>query len=50
MSRQEESDNYGLIVYFLALLGVIFIGPLEAVLGLAAYWLLTDDDTETTVS
>jgi len=47
MSREDESGDYGLIVYFLASLGAIFIGPLEAVLGLAAYWLLIDDSTET---
>lgn len=48
MSRKFGSDDYGLVVYFLFSLGAIFIGPLEAVFGLAAYWLLTDDN-ETTV-
>jgi hypothetical protein len=39
----------GLVVYFLFTLGAIVIGPLEAVLGLAGYWLLTGDHGETTV-
>lgn len=47
MARHDEGDDYGLVVYFLVLLGTIFIGPLEAVLGLAAYWLLTDEDPDT---
>ena len=50
MPRKVDSDDYGLAVYFLFTLGAIFIGPLEAVLGLAGYWLLTDDHDETTVS
>ncbi len=33
-------SNHGLLAYFLFLLGAVFIGPLEAVLGLAFYWLL----------
>ncbi|QCC61790.1 hypothetical protein DVR14_24990 (plasmid) [Natrinema thermotolerans] len=33
-------SNHGLSAYFLFLLGAVFIGPLEAVLGLALYWLL----------
>lgn len=44
MPRDDAGADYGLIAYFLVLLGAIFIGPLEAVLGLAAYWLLTDED------
>ena len=49
MLRKFDPDDYGLVVYFLFTLGAIFIGPLEAVLGLAGYWLLTDDHGETTV-
>lgn len=33
-------SNHGLLAYLLFLLGAVFIGPLEAVLGLALYWLL----------
>jgi len=50
MSRKSESDDYGLVVYFLFTLCAIFIGPLEAVLGLAGYWLFTGEDGEKTVS
>ncbi|SER41459.1 hypothetical protein [Natrinema salaciae] len=44
MSETVEPDDYGMLVYFLFFLGAIFVGPLEAVLGLAAYWLLRGDD------
>ena len=50
MPRKFDPDDYGLVVYFLFTLCAIFIGPLEAVLGLAGYWLLTDEDGEKTVS
>lgn len=33
-------SDHGLLAYLLFLLGAVFIGPLEAVLGLALYWLL----------
>jgi hypothetical protein len=45
MFRTLRSDESGLLAYVLFMLGGIFVGPLEAVLGLAAYWLLTDDET-----
>lgn len=47
MSRDDERTDYGLIAYFLVLLGAVVVGPLEAVLGLAAYSLLTDEETDT---
>lgn len=50
MPRRDETDTYGLIAYVLFPLGAIFVGPLEAVLGLGVYWLLTDDENETPVS
>jgi len=50
MLRKFNPDDYGLAVYLLFTLGTIFIGPLEAMLGLVGYWLLTDDDGEKTVS
>ncbi|ELY81697.1 hypothetical protein C486_06748 [Natrinema gari JCM 14663] len=34
---------FGLLVYFFFLLTAVFIGPLEAVLGLGLYWLYGDD-------
>jgi hypothetical protein len=35
-----SGSNRGLLAYFLFLLGAVLVGPLEAVLGLAVYWLL----------
>jgi hypothetical protein len=46
MLRKFDPDDYGLVVYFLFTLGAIFIGPLEAVLGLAGYWLFTAEETD----
>lgn len=37
---ETSPSNQGLLAYLLFLLGAVFIGPLEAVLGLALYWLL----------
>jgi hypothetical protein len=31
---------YDILVYLLFMLGAVFVGPLEAVLGLALYWLV----------
>ncbi len=36
----------GMLVYFLFLLVAVLLGPLEAVLGLALYWLLGDDEKQ----
>jgi hypothetical protein len=41
MSARPSGDGLrGIVVYVLFLLGSVFVGPLEAVVGLAAYWLL----------
>ncbi|WP_201287804.1 hypothetical protein [Salinirussus salinus] len=36
----STEDQLGLLVYALFLVGAVLVGPLEAVLGLALYWLL----------
>lgn len=40
----ETGTLRGIIVFLLFTLGTIFIGPLEAVLGLALYWLVGDPE------
>ncbi|MDZ5810812.1 hypothetical protein U4E84_05565 [Halorubrum sp. AD140] len=37
---------FGMLVYFLFLLVAVFLGPLEAVLGLGLYWLFRDDEDQ----
>jgi hypothetical protein len=45
MDTSPSSESiFGMLVYFLFLLVAVFLGPLEAVLGLALYWLLEDDE------
>jgi hypothetical protein len=44
--RPSTESGFGMLVYLLFLLGAVFIGPLEAVLGLALYWLLGDDEEQ----
>ncbi|WP_396611849.1 hypothetical protein ACH9L7_00760 [Haloferax sp. S1W] len=39
MSTHSAGDIGGIVVYSLFVLGAVVIGPLEAVLGLALYWL-----------
>jgi hypothetical protein len=34
----------GLLAYFLFSLAAVFLGPLEAVLGLAVYWLFDSEE------
>jgi hypothetical protein len=36
----STDGSEGLLAYALFLLGGVFVGPLEAVLGLALYWLV----------
>lgn len=43
----NTTDYLGLLAYFLFPLTVIFVGPLEAVLALAAYWLVGTDEEAT---
>ncbi|WP_440990645.1 hypothetical protein [Haloarchaeobius baliensis] len=47
-SEPSEQGLTGIIVYFLFLLGSVIIGPLEAVLGLALYWLFSSQDETAT--
>ena len=47
MDTSPSSESiFGMLVYFLFLLVAVFLGPLEAVLGLALYWLLGDDEEQ----
>ncbi|WP_324665666.1 hypothetical protein [Haloarcula sediminis] len=47
MDTSPSSESiFGMLVYFLFLLLAVFLGPLEAVLGLALYWLLGDDEEQ----
>jgi len=38
--NHSSESMFGMLVYFLSLLVAVFLGPLEAVLGLALYSLL----------
>ncbi|WP_275039779.1 hypothetical protein [Haloferax elongans] len=42
MSTHSRGGIGGILVYSLFLLSTVIIGPLEAVLGLALYWLFSD--------
>ncbi len=44
--RSSTESVFGMLVYFLFLLVAVFLGPLEAGLGLALYWLLGDDEEQ----
>ncbi|WP_166035378.1 hypothetical protein [Halorussus pelagicus] len=44
----EAADHLRMVVYLLFLGGSVFVGPLEAVLGLAVYWLFDSEETEST--
>ena len=43
-------NHLRMVVYLLFLLGSVFVGPLEAVIGLAVYWLFDPEETEETES
>ncbi|WP_258302609.1 hypothetical protein [Haloferax larsenii] len=42
MSTHSHDGIGGILVYTLFLLGTVIIGPLEAVMGLALYWLFSN--------
>jgi len=45
MDTSPSSESiFGMLVYFLSLLVAVFLGPLEAVLGLALYSLLRNSE------
>jgi len=45
MDTSPSSESmFGMLVYFLSLLVAVFLGPLEAVLGLGLYWLLRNSE------
>jgi hypothetical protein len=44
----DALDYSGVVVYLLFLIGTVFVGPLEAVVGLAVYWLFGSEETEST--
>ena len=47
MNTSPSTESmFGMLVYFLFLLAAVLLGPLEAVLGLALYWLLGDDEKQ----
>jgi hypothetical protein len=49
MSSRTSGDGLrGVAVYALFLLGTVVVGPLEAVLGAALYWLFSSEDGAST--
>ena len=46
MNGASSESMLGMLVYSVFLLLAVFIGPLEAVLGLAFYWLLGDEEKQ----
>lgn len=50
MADTDSAVGVGLLVYFLAPLVAIFIGPLEAIAGIVGYWLIRPDGKSTTGS
>ena len=50
MSDDENAVDVGLLVYVLAPLVAIFIGPLEAIAGVVGYWLVRPRDESATSS
>jgi hypothetical protein len=43
----STESAFGVLAYFLFVLATVLVGPLEAVLGMVAYWLLGDDGKQT---